>query len=109
MVSNGGSSSARNNAPGGSTARATRAWRKHSLLSSETLSIQSKREALKVAILEALCAQNAPGRSTMRPPEALLPRNPTWESSHFSGLTNDSQVGARVLEEEHIVKASKCL
>ena len=21
------------------------------------------------------------------PPEALLPRNPTWESSHFSGLT----------------------
>ena len=22
----------------------------------------------------------------MRPPEALLPRNPTWESSHFSGL-----------------------
>ena len=28
---------ARNNAPGGSTARATRAWRKHALLSSETL------------------------------------------------------------------------
>ena len=22
----------------------------------------------------------------MRPPEALLPRNPTWESPHFSGL-----------------------
>ena len=28
-----------------------------------------------------------PGRSTMRPPEALRSRNPTWESSHFSGLT----------------------
>ena len=28
---------ARNNAPGGSTAHATRAWRKHALLSSETL------------------------------------------------------------------------
>ena len=41
-----------------------------------------------MAILEAPCAQNAPGRSTMRPSEALLPRNPTWESSHFSGLTN---------------------
>ena len=41
-----------------------------------------------MAILEAPCAQNAPGRSTMRPPEGLLPRNPTWESSHFSGLTN---------------------
>ena len=27
------------------------------------------------------------GRNTMRPPEALLPRNPTMESSHFSGLT----------------------
>ena len=50
--------------------------------------IQSRRDAPKVAILEAPCAQNAPGRSTMRPPEALLPRNPTWESSHFSGLTN---------------------
>ena len=40
-----------------------------------------------MAILEAPCAQNAPGRSTMRLPEALLPRNPTWESSHFWGLT----------------------
>ena len=49
--------------------------------------IQSRRDAPKMAILEAPCAQNAPGRSTMRPPEALLPRNPTWESPHFSGLT----------------------
>ena len=49
---------------------------------------QSRRDAPKMAILEAPCAQNAPGRSTMRPPEALLPRNPTWESPHFSGLTN---------------------
>ena len=40
-----------------------------------------------MAILEAPCAQNALRRSTMRPPEALLPRNPTWESSHFSGPT----------------------
>ena len=32
--------------------------------------------------------KNTPGRSTMRLPEALLPRNPTWESSHFWGLTN---------------------
>ena len=33
------------------------------------------------------CApKNAPGRSTVRPLEALPPRNPTWESSHFSGL-----------------------
>ena len=31
-------------------------------------------------------AQNALGRSTMRLPQALLPRDPTWESSHFSGL-----------------------
>ena len=65
---------ARNNAPGGSTARATRAWQKHALLSP------------KVAILEALCAQNAPGRSTMRTPEALLPH--LRGSSHLSGLTN---------------------
>ena len=50
--------------------------------------IQSRRDAPKMAILEAPCAQNAPGRSTMRPPETLLPRNPTWESPHFSGLTN---------------------
>ena len=49
--------------------------------------IQSRRDAPKMAILEAPCAQNAPGRSTTRPPEALLPRNPTWESPHFSGLT----------------------
>ena len=33
-------------------------------------------------------AQNVPGRSTTCPPEALLPRNPTWEISHsrVSGL-----------------------
>ena len=49
--------------------------------------IQSRKDAPKMAILEAPCAQNAPGRSTMRLPEALLPRNPTWESSHFWGLT----------------------
>ena len=49
--------------------------------------IQSRRDAPKMAILEAPCAQNAPGRSIMRPPEALLPRNPTWGSPHFSGLT----------------------
>ena len=49
--------------------------------------IQSRRDAPKMAILEAPCAQNAPGRSTMRPTEALLPRNPTRESPHFSGLT----------------------
>ena len=55
-----------------------------------------------MAILEASCAQNAPGRSTMRPPEALLPWNPTWESSHavactsrvsqFFGLENEGGV-----------------
>ena len=49
--------------------------------------MQSRNAAPKMAILEAPCAQNAPGGSTMRLPEALLPRNPTWESSHFSGLT----------------------
>ena len=49
--------------------------------------IQSRQDAPQMAILEAPCAQNAPGRSTMRLPEALLPRNPTWESSHFWGLT----------------------
>ena len=49
--------------------------------------IQSRKDAPKMAILEAPCAQNALGRSTMRLPEALLPRNPTWESSHFWGLT----------------------
>ena len=77
---------ARNNASGGSTARATRALAEASppkLLNTA----QGRRDAPKVAILEAPCAQNAPGRSTMRPPDALLPRNPTWESSHFSGLT----------------------
>ena len=42
--------------------------------------IQSRRDAPKMAILEAQCAQNAPGRSTMRPPEALLPQNPTCPS-----------------------------
>ena len=44
----------------------------------------------KMAILEAPCVQNAPGRSTMRLAEALLPRNPTWESSHSWGLTRHS-------------------
>ena len=29
----------------------------------------------------------ATGRSTIRPPEALLAWNPTWESPHFSGLS----------------------
>ena len=48
--------------------------------------IQSRRDESKMATLEAPCGQNAPGRNTMRPPEALLPRNPTWESPHFSGL-----------------------
>ena len=52
--------------------------------------IQSRKDAPKMAILEASCAQNAPGRSTMRLPEALLPRNPTWESSHFQGLTKSA-------------------
>ena len=51
---------------------------------SQTLNkTQSRKDAPRMAILEAPCAQNAPGRSTMRLPEALLPRNPTWESSHF--------------------------
>ena len=49
--------------------------------------IQGRRDAPKMAILEAPCAQNAPGRSTLPPLETLLPRNPTWESPHFSGLT----------------------
>ena len=49
--------------------------------------IQRRKDAPKMAILEAPCAQNAPDRSTMRLPEALLSRNPTWESSHFWGLT----------------------
>ena len=49
--------------------------------------IQSRRDAPKVAILEAPCTQHVPGRSTLRPPEVLLPRNPTWDSSHLSGLT----------------------
>ena len=49
--------------------------------------IQSRKDAPKIAILEAPCAQNALGRSTMRLPEALLPWNPTWESSHLWGLT----------------------
>ena len=65
----------------------TRAWRKH--MPAQTLKhskIQSRKDAPKMAILEAPCAQNALGRSTMRLPEALLPRNPTWESSHFWGL-----------------------
>ena len=49
---------------------------------------EGRRDAPKLAILEAQRTQHAPRRSTMRPPEALLPRNPTWETSHFSGLTN---------------------
>ena len=70
------------------------AWRKHGLcdmrLAEENWKKkQSRRGAPKVAILQAPCAQNEPGRSTMRPPEAMLPRNPTWESSHFSGLTKE--------------------
>ena len=73
------------------------AWRKHGSsdarlaeacpLKVRNTKIQRRRDAPKMAILEAPCAQNAPGRSTMHPPEALLPRNPTWESPHFSGLT----------------------
>ena len=62
-------------------------WRKHASQTLKHCKIQSRKDAPKMAILEAPCAQNAPGRSTMRPPEALLPRNPTWESPHFSGPT----------------------
>ena len=40
----------------------------------------------QVVILEAPCAQNAPGRSTMRPPEALLPPNPTCQISGLAIL-----------------------
>ena len=43
--------------------------------------IMGRRDAPKVAISEAPCAQNAPGRSTMGPPEALLPRNPTCQKN----------------------------
>ena len=46
----------------------------------------------------APCAQNGPGRSTMRLPEALLPRNPTRASSHFSGLTNEGGIGHYIQE-----------
>ena len=71
--------------------------------------IQSRRDALKVAILEAPCAQNALGRSTMRPPEALLPPKPYffffWEPSHFSGLTilGDPPAGGRVKMEPFVL------
>ena len=75
------------------TMRLAEAWlMRHALggsMPSQTLThckIQSRKDAPKMAILEAPCAQNAPGRSTMRLPEALLPRTPTWESSHFWGL-----------------------
>ena len=47
------------------------------------------------ASLEAQWAQHAPSRSTiaiMRPPEALLPQNSTWETSHVWDLTNIEQV-----------------
>ena len=65
---------ARNNAPGGCTARATRAWR---------------RDAPKVAILEAPCAQNALGRSTNAHrkhcyPEIPLGGRPTSQVSQSS-------------------------
>ena len=63
---------ARNNAPGGSTACATRAWWKHALLS-----YTEWKRCAQSGHFGSTCAQNAPGRSTMRPPEALLPRNPT--------------------------------
>ena len=53
--------------------------------------IQSRKDAPKMTILEAPRAQNAPGGSTMRLPEALLPRNPPWESSHFWGLTASAE------------------
>ena len=36
---------------------------------------QRRRDAPKVSMLEASCAQNAPGRSAKCPPKALLPRN----------------------------------
>ena len=70
-----------------------RAWRKHGLCDKRLAEacppkhckIHSRRDAPKVAILEALCTPNAPGRSTMRPPEALLQQNPTCQSPHFSG------------------------
>ena len=57
--------------------------------------IQSRRDAPKMAILEAPCAQNAPGRSTMRPPEALLPRNPTWGSPPLLGSHNHGLASRR--------------
>ena len=70
-------------------------WRKHCSCDThlaqacppKLCEIKSRRDAPRVAILEALCVRNAPGRGTERPPEALLPRNPVWESSHFSNLT----------------------
>ena len=61
--------------------------------------MQSRRDTPKVVILEAPCAQKAPARSTMRPPEALWPRNPTWESSHFSGFTMGVKGECRCLKE----------
>ena len=39
----------------------------------------------------------------MRPPEALLPRNPTWESFHFSGLT----IKRTVLTKGHCDKSGR--
>ena len=60
--------------------------------------------AQKVAILEAPCAQNAPGRSTMRPSEALLPRNPTNLSSHFSRLTLETVFLSRAKREAVLTK-----
>ena len=58
------------------------AWRKHVK--------HSRRDAPKVAILEAPCAQNLPGRGTMRPPEALLPRNATWEPLTITAVRSSS-------------------
>ena len=79
-----------NNAPGGSTARATRAWRKHALLSSETLSIiQSRRDAPQVAfwkhrapkmrLVEAQCAHRKHCK-----PETPLGSHPTCRVSQVS-------------------------
>ena len=48
---------------------------------------QSGRDAPELTICEPPCARHALDRGTLCPPEALLPRNPTWETSHFSGLT----------------------
>ena len=75
------------------------AWRKHG--SSNTLpggsmppeapkhcKLQSRRDAPQMAILEAPCAQNAPGRSTNAPTGSIATSEiPLVSHSHFSGLT----------------------